>query len=188
MEAFKRPSKLRLPEIMPTATRSRAAIAAARASASAPEPLPQVMQPNPTRWKPRPSNASASPAFASIAGTTREPGENEVLTQGLVRNPLATALRASRPAAIIWYGLAVFVQEVIDAMAMSPCCRGRDIDVTGGAGASAAPCAANALRNLCGASASGTRLSGRDGPANDGSTPPRSNSSRVWNPASSAGH
>ena len=99
--AFRRPSKFRLLEITPTATSSRAAISAAIAWASAPEPLPQLMQPKPTRWKPRAFSAWSRPALASMAGTTREPGEKEVFTQGLARSPFATALRASKPAAII---------------------------------------------------------------------------------------
>ena len=44
---------------------------------------------------------SVRPAFVSIAGTTREPGENDVFTHGFARSPFATALRATRPAAII---------------------------------------------------------------------------------------
>src|SRR5215467_14698899 len=81
-DAFSRPSKLRLLEISPTATRSRAAISAAIGAASDPEPLPHAMQPNPARWKPSASSAADTPAFASIAGTTREPGENDVLIHG----------------------------------------------------------------------------------------------------------
>ncbi len=100
-DPFSLPSKLRLLEISPTATRSRAAIWLATSSASAPEPLPQLMQPKPTRLKPSVSSAALTPALLSIAGTTREPGENEVLIQGFARSPLATAFRASSPAAII---------------------------------------------------------------------------------------
>ena len=44
----------------------------------------------------------------------------EVFTQGLERSPRATALRASRPAAIITEGLEVLVHEVIEAMATCP--------------------------------------------------------------------
>src|SRR5579863_3500272 len=121
---------------------------------------------------------SVRPAFVSIAGTTREPGENDVLTQGFARSPFATALRATSPAAIIWYGFAVLVQDAMDAMTMSPCRNGRTA-VTGGVLASPAPCAANALRKRCGASFNSTRLSGRDGPASDGSTALRSNSRQV---------
>ena len=52
--------------------------------------------------------------------TTWLPGAVEVFTQGLERRPRATALRASRPAAIITEGLEVLVHEVIEAMATCP--------------------------------------------------------------------
>jgi len=48
--------------------------------------------------------------------TTFDPGASDVLTQGFVVRPRATALRASRPAASITDGLEVFVQLVIAAI------------------------------------------------------------------------
>ena len=48
------------------------------------------------------------------------PGASEVFTQGLTASPLATALRATRPAAIITLGFEVLVQEVIAAITTSP--------------------------------------------------------------------
>ena len=52
--------------------------------------------------------------------TTWEPGASEVLTQGLRVIPFSTALRATRPAAIITSGLDVLVQEVMAAITTSP--------------------------------------------------------------------
>ena len=55
--------------------------------------------------------------------TTSEPGASEVFTHGLLRNPLASALRASRPAPSITAGLEVLVQEVIAAITTEPSVR-----------------------------------------------------------------
>ena len=67
--------------------------------------------------------------------TTREPGASEVFTQGLHCRPASTALRASRPAAIITEGLDVLVQLVIAAMTTDPCvtrcCGARVVQVLG---------------------------------------------------------
>ena len=52
--------------------------------------------------------------------TTCEPGAIEVFTHGLATRPRSTALRASRPAAIITEGLEVLVQEVIEAIETMP--------------------------------------------------------------------
>ena len=52
--------------------------------------------------------------------TTFEPGASEVFTHGLDSRPRATALRASRPAAIITDGFDVFVHEVIAAITTCP--------------------------------------------------------------------
>ncbi len=125
MAGCSRPSKLRLVEITPSTTKSSCATASVTACGSGPAPPPQVMQPNPTRLKPSVSSASCSPARFSMADTTREPGENDVFTHGLACNPRAAALRASRPAAITWNGLLVFVHEEMAAITTSPCRIGR---------------------------------------------------------------
>ena len=58
----------------------------------------QVVQPKPTRLKPSLSRSPCRPALSRYSATTWEPGASEVLTHGLAFRPLATALRASRPA------------------------------------------------------------------------------------------
>ncbi|OWK23563.1 hypothetical protein AJ87_34350 [Rhizobium yanglingense] len=78
---------------------------------SGPELPMQVVQPKPTRLKPSLSRSACRPDLARYSPTTCDPGASEVLTQGLVFRPLATALRASRPAAIRTDGLEVLVQE-----------------------------------------------------------------------------
>ena len=52
--------------------------------------------------------------------TTVEPGASEVFTHGLRARPRSTALRASRPAAIITLGFEVLVQLVIAAITTRP--------------------------------------------------------------------
>src|SRR4029453_19222169 len=80
----------------------------------------QVPQPNPTRLKPSVSRDSCKPALARYPATACDPGDNDVLTQGLVFSPFATALRARRPAASITLAFDVLVQEVMAAMTTSP--------------------------------------------------------------------
>jgi hypothetical protein len=60
------------------------------------------------------------PDFSRYSATTWLPGASEVFTQGLVLRPLATALRARRPAPISTLGFEVLVQDVMAAMATSP--------------------------------------------------------------------
>ncbi len=52
--------------------------------------------------------------------TTFEPGASEVLTQGLLLSPRASALRARMPAPIMTDGLEVLVQLVIAAITTWP--------------------------------------------------------------------
>ncbi len=52
--------------------------------------------------------------------TTFEPGASDVFTQGLDSRPFSRAFLASRPAAIITFGLHVFVQQVIAAITTWP--------------------------------------------------------------------
>src|SRR3954468_12346764 len=87
---------------------------------SGPELPIQVVQPKPTRLKPILSRSSCKPELARYSATTCEPGASEVFTHGLVLRPLATALRASRPAAISTLGFEVLVQEVMAAITTSP--------------------------------------------------------------------
>src|SRR5712691_5424683 len=89
-------------------------------SGSGPELPMQVVQPKATRLKPSASRSFCSPDFARYSATTCEPGASEVFTHGLTVRPLATALRASRPAPTITAGFDVLVQEVIAAMTTSP--------------------------------------------------------------------
>ena len=80
----------------------------------------QVVQPKPTRLKPSLSRSFCSPDFSRYSPTTCEPGASEVFTHGLTVNPFAAALRASKPAPIITFGLEVLVQDVIAAITTSP--------------------------------------------------------------------
>src|SRR5690606_4373028 len=126
-----RPSKLRLPERTPAAIRPLSLIVFEIGPGSGPELPMQVVQPKPTRLKPSASRSVCRPDLARYSPTTCDPGASEVLTHGLVFRPLATALRARRPAAISTLGLEVFVQEVIAAMATSPWPISKSVPSTG---------------------------------------------------------
>src|ERR1022692_1782962 len=52
--------------------------------------------------------------------TTLDPGASVVFTHGLRARPASTALRASRAAPTITYGLEVLVQDVIAAITTEP--------------------------------------------------------------------
>src|SRR3979490_2389568 len=80
----------------------------------------QVVQPYPTRLNPSLSRSFCRPDFDRYSPTTWEPGASEVLTQGFTVRPLATALRASRPAPTMTDGVDVLVHEVIAAITTSP--------------------------------------------------------------------
>src|SRR5215475_14480910 len=71
----------------------------------------QVVQPYPTRLNPSLSRSFCRPDFDRYSPTTWEPGASDVLTHGFTVSPLATALRASRPAPTITDGFDVLVQE-----------------------------------------------------------------------------
>ncbi|MNZ91580.1 hypothetical protein D3C78_1105690 [compost metagenome] len=90
------------------------------AGGSGPELPMQVVQPKPTRLKPIASRSFCRPDLSRYSATTCDPGASEVFTHGLDFSPLATALRARRPAAMRTEGLEVFVQEVMAAIATSP--------------------------------------------------------------------
>ncbi len=115
--------------------------------------------------------------------TTFDPGARLVFTQGRVRSPRSTALRASNPAAIITDGFEVFVHEVIAAMTTAPSER----SVSGRAATAVPPppspssrssatavprpdrsrCSSHSVsasRNVTGTSPSATRSCGRRGP------------------------
>ena len=66
------------------------------------------------------SRSSCNPAAFRYSLTTCDPGASEVFTQGLRVRPSCRALRATRPAPIITYGLEVLVQEVIAAITTEP--------------------------------------------------------------------
>src|SRR6478752_10238726 len=106
---------------------------------SGPELPMQVVQPKPTRLKPSVSRSVWRPDLARYSATTCEPGASEVLTQGFTVRPLATALRASRPAAISTEGFEVLVQEVIAAITTSPWPRSKSSPSTGTRRESSAP-------------------------------------------------
>src|SRR5277367_3801276 len=89
-------------------------------SCSGPEFPMQVVQPKPTRLKPTLSRSVWSPELERYSATTWLPGASDVFTQGFAFNPLAAALRASRPAPINTLGFEVLVQEVIAAITTSP--------------------------------------------------------------------
>ena len=100
------------------------------ASGKGPELPMQVVQPKPTRLKPSLSSDFCSSASRKYSSTTWLPGASEVFTHGLTVSPLATALRASSPAAIITLGLEVLVQEVIAAITTSPWPRSKFVPST----------------------------------------------------------
>src|SRR5215468_12284387 len=83
----------------------------------------QVVQPYPTRLNPSLSRSFCRPDFDRYSPTTFEPGASDVLTHGFTVRPLATALRASKPAPTITLGLDVLVHDVIAAITTSPCPR-----------------------------------------------------------------
>src|SRR5713101_1101354 len=87
---------------------------------SGPELPMQVVQPYPTRLNPSLSRSFCNPDFDRYSPTTWEPGASEVLTHGFTVRPLATALRASRPAPTMTEGFDVLVQDVIAAITTSP--------------------------------------------------------------------
>src|SRR6202023_3995276 len=115
-----RPSKFRLPDSTAAATRSLSLIVLDISGGSGPEFPMQVVQPYPTRLNPSLSRSFCRPDFARYSPTTWEPGASDVLTHGFTERPLATALRASRPAPTITVGFEVLVQEVIAAITTSP--------------------------------------------------------------------
>ena len=124
--------------------------------------------------------------------TTRDPGARLVFTHGFVVRPLATAFRATSPAATITLGLLVLVQLVIAANTTAPCpiwsawpCS-RTVPVRARAAPSSAKPrlavgAVSASANACFTCTSGTRSWGRFGPARLGTTLPRSSASRFVN-------
>src|SRR3954453_18529842 len=89
-------------------------------SGSGPEFPMQVVQPKPTRLKPSLSRSAWRPDFLKYSSTICDPGASEVLTHGFVLSPLATALRASNPAASMTLGFEVFVHDVMAAITTSP--------------------------------------------------------------------
>ena len=103
------------------------------------------------------------------------------MTHGLGLRPLATALRAISPAAIITEGFEVFVQLVIEAMATAPFVRAKSPRKsvwtgTGSVTVSAVSYIGSAASNACLAEDNSMRSCGRLGPAMEGTTEPRSSS------------
>ena len=80
--------------------------------------------------KPSLSSGFCKPGAARYSSTTWLPGASDVFTHGLTVSPLATALRASRPAAIITLGFEVLVQEVMAAITTSPWPRSKFVPST----------------------------------------------------------
>ena len=137
-----------------------------------------------------PSLASGSSKLACFrySVTTREPGASDVLTYGLTLSPFSMAFLASNPAATSTDGLLVFVQDVIAAMTTAPCFIfiepplvpyvASEVNASGfNSKPRSFTGAVNALLNVSLSSAIGTRSCGRLGPANEGTTAPRSSSS-----------
>src|SRR3954447_2460884 len=104
-----RPSKLRLPLRTDATIRFRSFTMAATGSGSGPLLPMHVVHPYPTTLNPSSARYSSKPAALKYSVTTSEPGARLVFTQGFTFNPRLTALRASRPAAIITLGFDVFV-------------------------------------------------------------------------------
>ena len=80
----------------------------------------QVVQAKATIPKPSASSSVNSPASSKYSWTALDPGASDVFTQGFLVRPIAFAFLASRPAAITFLGLLVFVQLVIAAMITAP--------------------------------------------------------------------
>src|SRR6266436_264557 len=137
----------------------------------------QVVQPYPTRLNPSLSRSFCRPDFDRYSPTTWEPGASEVLTHGFTVRPLATALRASRPAPTMTVGLDVLVQDVIAAITTSPWPRSW-LRPSTGKRFPASPLLPNSLSiaeaKPCFTSLSAIRSCGRLGPASDGSIDARS--------------
>src|SRR3954470_24716839 len=96
-----RPSKLRFPDNTAATTSLFASTASAIGCGSGPELPMHVVQPNPTTLKRSFCTAPIKPALLKLSVTTFDPGARLVFTHGFVDNPLATAFRASNPAASI---------------------------------------------------------------------------------------
>src|ERR1019366_581187 len=104
--------------------------------------------------------------------TTRLPGANDVLTQGLVGTPRSTAALATRPAATSTEGFEVLVHDVMAATVTAPS-RSCSAKPTPNTSLGSRP---SAVRKAPRAPDSETRSWGRLGPARLGSTLDRSNS------------
>src|SRR6185436_15149523 len=152
---------------------------------SGPELPMHVPQPNPTRLKPSASSDSCKPALARYPATDCDPGDNDVLTQGLVFSPFATALRARSPAASITLGFDVLVQEVMAAMTTSPVPTAKSELATATLGELVfeSPDAIDCSNPFL-TSPSRTRSCGRFGPAMEASTDARFSSSTLVNSGS----
>src|SRR5215470_3113901 len=144
---------------------------------SGPEFPMQVVQPYPTRLKPSLSRSVCRPDFDRYSPTTWEPGASDVLTHGFTLSPLATALRASRPAPTMTDGFDVLVHDVMAAITTSPWPRSWVRPSTG----TRFPASADLPNSWFSATAKpaftslrGTRSCGRFGPASDGCTDPSS--------------
>src|ERR1700749_2708548 len=146
-------------------------------SGNGPELPMQVVQPKPTRLKPSLSRSFWRPDLLKYSPTTCEPGASEVFTHGFTVKPLAAALRATRPAAIMTLGLEVLVHDVIAAITTSPW-PSVYLRSSTGTRFSISPLLLNSLSIASAKPAftalSGTRSCGRFGPASDGSTLPSS--------------
>src|SRR5215468_11181102 len=168
-----RPSKFRLPDSTAAATRSLSLMVLDISGGSGPEFPMQVVQPYPIRLNPSLSRSFCSPDLARYSPTTWEPGASDVLTHGLTARPLASALRASKPAPTITVGFEVLVHDVIAAITTSPWPRSWLRPSTGTrfpADAALPNSLSIAVANPAFTSFKATRSCGRLGPASDGST------------------
>src|SRR4051812_33108052 len=123
-----RPGKFRLPDSTATGLPLPFSIIFRIGSVNEPELPMQVVHPNPTMPNPIASRSSSKPERFKYEAAVGEPGANDVLTQCAGLRPKARAFRATRPAAIRSPGSEVFVQLVIDAIAIG-CCGNSEADV-----------------------------------------------------------
>src|ERR1700730_17057943 len=99
--------------------------------------------------------------------TTRDPGDSEVLTQGLERSPRSAAFLASSPAPTMTWGFDVLAQLVMAAMTAARAVMWWCVGAAGGRGA-VCGLGPSATLKASPAGLRAARSCGRDGPASDG--------------------
>ena len=119
-----------------------------------------------------------SPARSSKSSVALLPGARMVFTHGLGESPAAEAFCATRPHASIMRGSVAVVQLVTAAIAIAPwpISRASPPTSTGMRLPLSSPRSAHTARKRSRTPESGMRSCGRDGPASERSTEPKSSS------------